>query len=290
VAWLAAESFRPHVREAFKSRGVVEGRDITLTFHEQFGFRDAEKADALVRGRPDIIVLYGDGALWPIRKRTRDIPIVFYNMMPNPVDFGLVESFARPGGNLTGSTVNVTEWTKKLFEIMNRLVPSLKVVAELTPPTAADFERFEPQFVARNKERIRSEKAQFGFESVEVLVTDDLRREQIAAKVRASGAQVVMFQGHSPESREYAISAPIPTVCRFFGMAKRGCLLGWSFDDSEGPAYAVQAVQRILRGDSPAVIPVYQIPIAYALNRRRARELGIEIPPDILIGAREVYE
>ena len=96
--------------------------------------------------------------------------------------------------------------------------------------------------------------------------------------------------GGSAEAHEFAFSAPVPTVCESFALAKKGCLLGWSFDWTDGVNYAVQAIQRILRGDSPAVIPVYQVPIAFALNRRRARDLGIGIPPELLIAAREIYD
>jgi putative ABC transport system substrate-binding protein len=291
IVWVGAgDQVRVRAREEFKSRGIVEARDIALTFQPGFSFDNEQKADELVRTAPHVIVLRGDGALWPLRKRTRDVPIVFYNMWPDPVDFGLIESFARPGGNLTGSSVNATEWSKKVLEILKQLVPALKLVGDLTDKGSDDFERAEPEFVARNKERIRRENAQLGIDNVVLQVSRDHRRDEIARVVKASGIQVLMSPGFSPEAREFAISAPIPTVCPSFAMAKKGCLLGWSFDWTEGVSYAVQAVQRILRGDSPAVIPVYQARIEYALNRKRAHELGIEIPPAVLLGAREVYD
>lgn len=292
IAWLSAgEQVRARAREEFKSRGIVEGRDIALTFQAGFGFQDQQLADALIRTEPHIIVVPGDGPLWPLRKRTRDIPIVFYNMKPDPVDFGLIESFARPGGNLTGSTLNATDWAKKLLEILKGLIPSLKLVGDLADKGVLDeFERAEPEFVARNKERMRAINAQFGIDNIVLQVSMDLRRDEIAGIVKASGIQVVMDVGHSPEAREFMVSAPIPTICQTFAMAKKGCLLGWSIDWTEGVNYAVQVVQRILRGESPAVIPVYQTRIEFALNRRRARELGIEIPPALLVGAREIYD
>jgi putative ABC transport system substrate-binding protein len=292
VVWLGdQEQVRQHVRRELKSRGLVEGRDLTLAFQAAPRLRDEEKVEALVRSRPDVIVLHGDGALWPLRKRTRDIPIVFFNMKPDPVDFGLIDSFARPGGNLTGSTLNLTDWAPKLFEMLKQLMPSLKLVAELVDKRNLDaFELGEAEFVARSRTKVQSINARFGIDNVILRISPDHGRDEIESMVKASGAQVLAFDWVPHEAREYAVSAPIPAVCSTFAMAKRGCLIGWSFDWTEGVTYAVQVVQRILRGDSPAIIPVYQVPIAYAVNRRRAREMGLQVPPSVLLGAREVYE
>ena len=255
IVWIdAGEPVRLRVREEFKSRGIVEGRDIALTFQAGFGFQDEQAADAIVRSEPHVIVVLGDGPFWPLRKRTRDIPIVFYNMKPDPVDFGLIESLARPGGNLTGSTLNATEWAKKQVEILKRLNPSLRLLGGLADKGVIDeFARVEPDFAARSKLRMRDINAQFGIDNVVVQVSEDLNRDEIARMVRASGIQAVMRAGRSPAAREFMVSAPI-------------------------------------RGERPSVIPVYQVRIEYALNRRRAREIGIEIPPAVLIGAREIYD
>ena len=293
IVWLGAgEPLRRHVLEAFKSRGIVEGRDVALTFQKGFGFRDEEAAEALVRSRPDVIVLYGDGALWPLKRKTKDIALVFHNMKPDPVDFGLVESFARPGGNITGSSLNATEWVKKLLQMMKGLVPSMRRLGGLVDKQTIDeFERAEPEFAARNRDRVRSIHAQQGIEHIDMRVPRDMGRDAVARLVESWGVQAVAVYGlNHPMLNEYAVSAPIPVVCETFAMAKRGCLIGWSFDWTEGVNYAVQAIQRILRGDSPAVIPVYQVPIAFAVNRRRAREIGIELPPEVLIAAREIYD
>ena len=79
-------------------------------------------------------------------------------------------------------------------------------------------------------------------------------------------------------------------MCHSFARVRKGCAFGLSFDWSEGETYAIRAVGRILRGESPAVIPVYQTPIAWAVNRKRARELGLGIPPALLVSAKEIYD
>jgi putative ABC transport system substrate-binding protein len=295
VVWLyyGNEKARERIRTGFRSSGILEGRDITLTF-QSLPDRD-EDADALaaslVRSRPDVIVLVAHATVWSLKKRTRDIPIVFYNLSFNPATVGLVESLARPGGNLTGSSQVVDEFAQKDLQLFKQLVPSLKRLGLILDKKEAEWaERVEPELVASHRARLRRLEARHGMEVVELLVPEGAGRDAIARIVSASGVQAVWLESSSSAAGEFAFSAPIPAKCFGFARVRKGCVFGWSFEWLEGETYAIQAVQRILRGESPAVIPVYQTPIAIALNRRRARELRIEIPASLLIQAREVYD
>jgi len=113
----------------------VEGRDIALPFRRlpEGNQKEIDKlVDTVVRDRPDVIVLAGDPmALQSLKNRTRDIPVVFYNFMTNPVDFGIAESLSRPGGNFTGATATF-DWGSALeqeWQLVKRLVPSVKRAA-----------------------------------------------------------------------------------------------------------------------------------------------------------------
>ena len=119
-----------------RARGFLEGRDIALTFRELPGGLEKESdelADELIRSRPDIIAMVGHPAVTSLKNRTRDIPVIFYNLGPNPAQVGLVESLVRPGGNLTGSTMTGDQYEYELrrWGTFKQLVPSLKRVATI---------------------------------------------------------------------------------------------------------------------------------------------------------------
>ena len=295
IVWLGAgnEAAERRIREGFRSRGVLEGRDMALTFQPLPSRDEAadELAASLVRTRPDVIVLVAHAAIWALKKRTRDIPIVFYNLAFNPATLGFVESLARPGGNLTGTSQGIDEFEKKELQLFRQLVPSLKRLGMISDKAEAErVERAEPGVMAWHRGRWRSLEALHGIEIVELRIPQDAGRDEIARIVNASGVEAVHTDTLSPGMQEFVSSSRVPAKCFGFARVRKGCVFGWSFEWLEGERYAVQAVQRILRGESPAVIPVYQTPIAIALNRRRARELGIEVPASMLIEAREVYE
>jgi len=299
IIWLGyGEEYKKRIRDEFRARGIIEGRDITLAFQPLPGGLERESdqlADALVRSRPDIIVMEAHPALQSLKKRTRDIAIVFYNSGPNPAQIGLVESLARPGGNITGSAMTSDQHEYELLRwgTFKQLAPSLKRVAVIV---AKDFVRElegrDPMWYTESKKILWSAGAKLGIEFVLLEVPKDATKDAIASMVKASGAQAAILQPYTTrEAAEFVYSAPIPTFCWGFAPVRKGCLVGFGYHGVEGENYAVQAVARILRGDSPAVIPVYVLnTVEFALNRRRARELGIDIPPSFLIQAKEVYD
>jgi putative ABC transport system substrate-binding protein len=299
VVWLyyGNEKARERIREGFRSRGIVEGRDISLTFQllpANFEKEADELVDSLARSRPDAIVLAPHVAIWSLKRKITDIPVVFYNLGVDPVEFGLVESLGRPSGNFTGSTVRSNEsFMPRTWQVFRQLVPSARRMGLLVdrPTSMEDFKRREPARFAAQRAKDRAMQSRLGIELVELRIDDGATREEIARIVEASGVHaVVLDRGMGGPIAQFAHTAPIPSTCGSFGDARKGCLIGWSFDDELGETYAVQAVYRILRGDSPAAIPVDQVNWEFAINRRRARELGIEIPAAMLIGAREIYD
>jgi putative ABC transport system substrate-binding protein len=283
------------IRETFRSRGIIEGRDIALTLRGLPADNEKEAdrlADSLVRERPDIIVLASHFALWSLKQRTRDIPVVFYNVGYNPVEIGLVESLSRPGGNITGTTQESDEFMLKTWQLFKQLVPSMKRASIVIDTRFwEDIHRKEPGWSARYSTMWGDIRARLGIEITWVRTPNGATADEIAVMVRESRAEGVYLAPSTPrEGADFLFSAPIPTLCYGFAPVKQGCLMGSGTDWTEGETYAVQAVQRILGGESPAVIPVYRTNVDFALNRRRARELQIDIPKALLIGAREIYD
>jgi putative ABC transport system substrate-binding protein len=283
------------IREAFRSRGIIEGRDIVLTFRglPAENERQADElADSLVRARPDVIVLASHFAVWSLKQRTRDIPVIFYNMGYNPVETGLVESLSRPGGNITGTTQDSDAFMRKTWQLFKQLVPSMKRASiVLDTQFWEDIHRKEPGWGARYSAMWRDIRAQLGIEITWVRIPNAATADEIGHMVRESRAEGVYLAPSTPrEAAEFLFPAPIPAMCYGFEPVKQGCLIGSGSDWTEGETYAVHAVQRILGGESPAVIPVYRTGVDFALNRRRARELGIDVPASLLIGAKEIYD
>ena len=284
------------IREAFRSRGFVEGRDIALSFREfppDDGTRVDELADSLVLSKPDIIVLHAHGVLWALKKRTRDIPVVFYNLAFGSATDTLVASRARPGGNFTGHTISAggASLMAKQFNVFKDLVPSLKRLALVEDKHFFDeTSRRTPTLRDEYLKTLRALEVQLGIEIVLLKVSGDA--DEAARAVAKSGAQFVSLSAYAaPEVERRLLSTPIPVSCFTFGKVQRGCLCGWDIDWTEGETYVIQVVERILRGESPAVIPVSEgTRMPLALNRRRARELGIKIPSSLLVEAAEIYE
>jgi putative ABC transport system substrate-binding protein len=285
------------IREAFRSRGFVEGRDIALAFRDFGPERDEKRidelADSLVRSKPDIIVVWAHMLLWSLKKRTRDIPVIFYNLAMGGATESLVASRARPGANLTGHTISAggASFTAKQFNVFKDLVPSMKRLAVVEDRQVfEETARRAPGLADEYMKALHAAGAQVGIEIVVLKVPSEA--DEAARAVLKSGAQFVSLSAYvAPEVERRILSTPIPVACFTFGKVQRGCLCGVDIDWTEGETYVIQVVERILRGESPAVIPVYEgTRLSFALNRRRARELGIDVPASVLLQMTEVYE
>ena len=299
IVWLGyGEAYKKRVRDELRSRGILGGRDIAITFRELPGGLEKEAealADELVRSRPDIIVAVGHPVLTSLKRRTRDIPVIFYDLGPNPAQVGLVDSLARPGGNMTGSTMtgDQREYELRRWGTFKQLVPYLKRAAILIGKDfVTELEGRDPAWYAESKKILWAAGAELGIEFSMVEIPKEATRQAIAGMVAATSAQAAILQPYTPdEAAQFVYSSPIPTFCWGFDPVKKGCLLGFGFEGREGEGYAVSVVAQVLRGASPATIPVYvHNKVEFALNRRRARELGIEVPPSFLMRVKEVYE
>ena len=215
------------------------------------------------------------------------VPIVFA-LAGDPVGTGLVASLARPGGNVTGLSLQVTDLGGKRLEILREVVPALRRLAILVninnPATVLDMS--ETEIAARAV-------------GLEVVRLDVRRSEDIGAAIDAlkGGAEALyvpsdpLMNSNRARINTLALGARLPTVCGFRDLVEAGMLMSY------GPSYpdlfrrAADFVDKILRGAKPGDIPVEQpTKFDFVINLKSAKTLGIDISPSLLARADEVIE
>jgi ABC-type uncharacterized transport system substrate-binding protein len=286
VETAGAEHFRRQFRQLMGDLGYFEGRNVRYEFRSDQGqiSRLLELAAELVQLDVDVIVTWYTPAALAAKKATRDIPIVMA-LAGDPITTGLVDSLNRPGGNITGMAGVTAELSGKSVELIRELLPSAKRVVALA--NAPD--PFSKPFL----ERIRLDAASTGvnIDAKAIPSTDEL--EAAFLDIEKEGADAIIVQPSLPSKRvaDLAIRYKLPSVSAVRAFADEGGLM--SYGAAEGYLYrqAAAYVDKILKGASPADLPVEQ-PAQFALiiNMRTAKALGLTMPPALLARADEVIE
>jgi putative ABC transport system substrate-binding protein len=280
--WIAA--FVRHLRDL----GWIEGRTVAIEYRwaEGRSERFAEIAAELVRLKVDVIVTAG-GAVVAAKQATTVIPIVFA-VASDPVGTGLVTSLARPGGNVTGLSVQATDLVGKRVEFLRELVPSLRTLAIMANAgyAAAVREMSEARDVARS----------LGLETIalEIRTAEDIAPTLETLKGHSNGLYVCidpLTDANRPRIATLALAARLPTISGFREGAEAGSLLYYGPNIPNLFRRAADFVDNILRGTKPGDIPVEQ-PTKFDLviNLKTARVLGLTVPPTLLALADEVIE
>src|SRR6516162_2818730 len=281
--WVAA--FVQRLREL----GWIEGRNLTIDYRWAEGSSDraAELAAEFVRLKVDVIVTYANPMVVATKQATSVIPIVFA-AAADPLGTGLVAGLARPGGNVTGLSVQNTDLAGKHLELLRDLIPGLRRLAIMAnvANSASVLEMREVQAAARTI-------------GLEVTILEIRRTEDIAPafeelKARADALYVcvdtILFS-HRIRVNTLALSARLPTIFLNREYVEAGGLMSYgpSFPDLFRRAGGY--VDKILHGAKPGNIPVEQ-PTKFALtiNLTTANALGLKIPPTLLVRADEVIE
>ncbi len=269
--------------------GRVEGRTITITYSWADGRSERydEIAAEFVRLKVDVIVTASTPAIIAAKQATSVIPIVFAGAA-DPVRNGLVASLARPGGNVTGLSIQSTDLAGKRLELLRELVPRLYRLAILydagNPATV--LEMGEVQEAAQ---ALRFEVAKMGIRQ-----SDELDAAFAALNGRADGLYVCqsnLIVANRNRVNALALSTRLPTMHNFRSYVQAGGLISYGPSLADQFARAADFVHKILRGAKPADLPVQQ-PTKYELviNLRTAKALGLEVPPSLLARADEVIE
>ena len=277
------------LRQGLRQLGWLEGRNLQID--ARWGVdndRILQNAAELIGLAPDVIVANAPPSMMALQQATRTVPIVFVNMT-DPVGMGVVQSLARPGGNATGFAVAEFGLSAKWLELLKEIAPAVRrvaVVRELSNPSAL------PQFAA-----IQAVAPSFDVELRPIGARDigEIERD-FRAFARSGGGGVIVTRTSEAIARRDAIikaaaSHRLPAVypLRFFVSA--GGLISYGPDTIDQYRQAAGYVDRILRGEKPADLPV-QAPTKYELviNLKTAKALGLEVPPTLLARADEVIE
>jgi putative ABC transport system substrate-binding protein len=288
----------PGLRAELKALGWIEGQNlvIEIAFADTKVERLAALAEELVRKRVDVIWAPVDLAAIAAARASRTIPIVFVNVSW-PVEQGLIESYGRPGRNVTGvSTYTRIEVSAKRLESLKAVAPTATRLSWiLGSPTEAtlDGAGFDLRPLLSQAARSLGYEVRYHF----VQKSDDL--DPVFAEILASRAQALSVAGNQATfgAREriaaFALSNRLPSACASFALVEAGALLGYNAAGGDFAAVApsLEYVDRIFRGARPADLPVER-PSNYelVLNLKTAKALGLQVPPAVLLRAGRVIE
>jgi len=284
TAALEANLVQPF-RDGLRELGYVEGRDVAIEYrwaegqYERFPALVAE----LIALKVEVLVTAGTPAALAVKRATTTIPLVMV-AVGEPVGTGLVKSLARPGGNLTGLVSIAPDLEGKRLELLTEIVPKLSSVAFLSNPANPFHATSEKQ--ARTAARSLHLKVEF----FPVRAESEFERAFLAMGGQRPGALVMLadrlFLHHRARIVEFAAQNRLPAVYAYTELVEAGGLMSF------GPSYpgmhrrAAYFVDRILKGDKPADLPMEQ-PSKFELliNLKTARALGLVIPQPVLLRA-----
>ncbi|MGE5214385.1 MAG: ABC transporter substrate-binding protein, partial [Nitrospirota bacterium] len=278
-------------RDGLQELGWIEGKNAHLEIRITRGEPDLIKkyAAELVSIRPDVIMSSSEANLVGLRKVTRTLPIVFI-MVSNPVGMGYVASLARPGGNLTGFTPFEPSLGGKWVELLKEADPRVTRVALLfNPDTAANASSFvQPAETAGKSLGI-------SVSSMPVRSNPEIENAITTFAQQSGGAIAILPDPYPLSHRKTIIAAALrhhlPLIAPLRPIAKDGAFMSYGVSIRENYHRAASYVDRILRGEKPADLPV-QFPLKYqfVVNLKTAKVLGIAVPSSLLARADEVIE
>jgi putative ABC transport system substrate-binding protein len=280
------------IRLALRELGYIEGQNIVIEYRSAEGKRDRrpELAAELVRLKVDIIVVSGGGeTIRAVKNATKTIPIVMAGRGIDPVVSGLIDSLARPGGNVTGITNLSRELGGKRLELLKEAVPKLARVAVLyesdNPGSVREVKEVLP--VAARELRLtvqpRDARDADGFEKVFAALN----------KERPDGLYVTqspLMNANLKRTVDFGLRSRLPSVGGSEYVATGGLM---SYDANLADSYRLVAwyVDKILKGAKPADLPVQQ-PTKFELvfNLKTAKQIGVTIPQSLLYRADRVIK
>ena len=273
-------------REGLRELGYVEGQNMAIEF--RIGPLDQlpRLAEDLVRSKVDVIVASASSAGMAAKKATTSIPIVFTSLS-HPVEIGLIKSLARPGGNITGVTVNAGATVTKRLEFLRELVPSLKQVAVLMHPA-------HPTDPVQRKEMEEAARA-LGLQLKPAAVRAPEDFEAAFKAVSSAGGllniDTPLFTTYRTQFVELAARNRLPAIWSNGIIVEAGGLMSYGTYIPALFRRAATYVDKILKGATPGDLPVEQ-PTKFELviNLKTAKALGLKVPESFLVRADEVIE
>ena len=278
-------------RQGLRDLGYIEGKNILVEYRYTEGNngRSPSLVAELVQLKVDVLVLPNLPAMFAAKQATTTIPIVIV-VNADPVALGLVDSLARPGGNITGFATLNRELSGKRLELLTEVLPRISLVGVLrqvdSPNSALGFEEYE---AAARVLKIK-------LQSLEVRRDNpDLEEAfQTAVKRRVHGLVTItgsaLFQ-RQKQITELAVKNRLPSMFEGSTWVDSGGLMSYSPDDLALYRRAATYVDKILKGTKPAELPVER-PTKFELviNLKAAKQIGLTIPPNVLARADRVIK
>jgi len=281
------EAFRQGLREL----GYVEGKNIVVEYRYAEGKLDRipSLVKELVQLDVDVIATGDRTAIVAAKQATKTIPIVMVTTV-DPVATGIVDSLARPGGNITGLSTLARELSGKRLELLQEVLPDLRRVGGLWgadwPGSTVGFKGYEAAAPGL--------KLQLQSLEVRGANPDFEGAFQAARKGRANGLITISnpaFLGYPKRIADLAIKNRLPTMCERSVYVESGCLVSYSANDTENFRRAAVYVDKILKGTKPADLPVEQpTKFEFVINLKTAKQIGLTIPPEVLARANRLIK
>jgi putative ABC transport system substrate-binding protein len=278
------------LRQGLRDLGQIEGRNFSIEYRGAEGKLDrvVSIVNELVQLKVAVIVT-PTAAIRAAKQATKTIPIVIVTGL-DPVANGIVDSLARPGGNITGVATHTQDLNAKRLELLKEIVPRLSRVAVLWTPNdpvaAINFKEYD---AAASALRIQ-------LQSWEVrLETPDVDKAfQTAGKARAEALITITSASLFPLRRQIAdlaVKNRLPTMFPGSAWVESEGLMSYSTNDLEAFRLAATYVNKILKGAKPADLPVEQLAkFEFAINLKTAKAIGVTIPQSLLLRADKVIQ
>jgi putative tryptophan/tyrosine transport system substrate-binding protein len=276
-------------RRALAEFGWIEGRNI----HSDFRFAGSVSPDSkkslaveLVKLQPDVVLVAGPGDLTAVRRENPNIPIVFTSIS-DPVALGVVQSLARPGGNVTGFTQFAGPVTAKLVEALYELAPRIVRITYL----------FDPGSLGDNLRTFEMAARSLGLKSIAAPADNsvDIVRAIEAAAAEPNSGLLLASDTTILANRGLIVALAarhrLPAVYPQRPYVNAGGLMSYGTDLTDNFRRAADYVDRILKGGKPADLPVQQpTKFQFVLNLKAAKAMQLDVPTSILLRADEVIE
>jgi putative tryptophan/tyrosine transport system substrate-binding protein len=290
----ASDSVRSKgIRLALREQGYIEGKNIAIEYRYAEGKRDwaPKLAAELVRLNVDIIVVAG-GTVWvrAAKNATKTIPIVMTGAGLDPVEAGLVESLARPGGNITGLTTQFTrEVGGKRLELLKAAFPKITRVAvlydPLMPGTAREVKEVLPVAASALALTIQPWEVRDAAEDLDRVLA--ALNNQLPDGLHVTGGPDM--RANVKRVIDFAQKRRLPSVYQTREAVDAGGLMYYGADSADSYRRVASYVDKILKGAKPADLPVEQpTKFEFVINLKAAKQMGLTIPPNVLARADRV--
>jgi putative tryptophan/tyrosine transport system substrate-binding protein len=277
-------------RQGLQQLGWTDGVNVKIDVRSGTGDSDSvrEKAAQLVALTPDVVLASASASVAALQRVTRNVPIVFANVI-DPVGAGFVANLAHPGGNTTGFTAFEYNLSGKWLELLREIAPGIKRVAVLRDPTlAAGIGQYAV---------IQATASSSGVElsPIDMLDAGEIERAVTAFAHEPDGGLIATGSAYALKQRDLIISLAtryrLPNVYAFRYYPESGGLASYGPNPIEAYRRAAGYVDRILKGEKPADLPV-QAPtkLELVINLKTAKAIGLTIPGTVLARADEIIE